>query len=133
MTEPHEFRIKCREQQFVGHTSNVCPGHVQANLIVLPQLIASDFHDLCLRNPVPCPLLATTIPGDPTKLNENNVLYDKDINIAKDIPKYNVYEAGKLISQTPDISHEWTSGHVGFLIGCSFSFESALSKAGLPP
>lgn len=133
MAEPHEFRIKCREQQFVDHTSNVCPGYVQANLIVLPQLIASDFHDLCLRNPVPCPLLATTIPGDPTKLNENNVLYDKDINIAKDIPKYNVYEAGKLISQTPDISDEWTKGHVGFLIGCSFSFENALSKAGLPP
>lgn len=32
-----------------------------------------------------------------------------------------------------DIVPEWTDDHVAFLIGCSFSFEAALSEAGLVP
>lgn len=133
MTEPHNFRIQCRSQKFQVHTSNVCPGYVQANLIVLPELIANDFYDLCMRNPVPCPLLAVTATGDPTILKENKVIFDKDINLAKDIPKYNIYENGELVEETKDISSEWSSSHVGFLIGCSYSFERALIDAGLPP
>lgn len=32
-----------------------------------------------------------------------------------------------------DILEEWTQDHIAFLIGCSYSFENALTKAGLEP
>lgn len=52
-----------------------------------------------------------------------------------DLPKYNVYKDGKLLTPdgTASVEEYWTRDHVGFLIGCSFSFEWALSAAGLPP
>lgn len=57
-----------------------------------------------------------------------------DLDIRSDAPKYNVYTDGKLTkSGCYDIQMEWTSDHVAFLIGCSFSFESALQDTGLEP
>jgi uncharacterized protein YcsI (UPF0317 family) len=45
-----------------------------------------------------------------------------------------VYNDGELIkSHCSDIVKEWTDDHVAFLIGCSYSFEAALTAAGLPP
>jgi uncharacterized protein YcsI (UPF0317 family) len=45
-----------------------------------------------------------------------------------------VYKDSKLLkSHCDDIVEEWTEDHVAFLVGCSFSFESALTEAGLPP
>lgn len=61
------------------------------------------------------------------------------------MPAYNVYEGGKLIKGgVEDVKEYWDDGegegegkgkggHVGFLIGCSFSFESALTASGLQP
>lgn len=90
-TNPHDFRMECRLGEHKTHTSNVCPGYVQANLLVIHQEYAEDFKNLCSRNPVPCPLIGYTVAGDPTKMIENEVLTDKDINIALDFPKYNIY------------------------------------------
>jgi uncharacterized protein YcsI (UPF0317 family) len=57
-----------------------------------------------------------------------------DIDIRRDAPRFNVYSDAKLIKRDClDIVSEWTDDHVAFLIGCSFSFESALTDARLPP
>ncbi|OJD24358.1 hypothetical protein ACJ73_04280 [Blastomyces percursus] len=57
-----------------------------------------------------------------------------EIDLRTDAPRYMVYWDGKLLKfQCQDILDEWTENHVGFLIGCSFSFESALTLAELPP
>lgn len=40
---------------------------------------------------------------------------------------------GDLVEQKFSIEKEWTSDYIGFLIGCSFSFESALCNNKLPP
>ena len=56
------------------------------------------------------------------------------VDIRTDIPRYMVYRDGKLEKvQCADLVQDWTEDHVAFLIGCSYSFESALAKAGLPP
>jgi uncharacterized protein YcsI (UPF0317 family) len=57
------------------------------------------------------------------------------IDIRTDAARYNVYMDGELQeSNITDIKSQWDdSDHVAFLIGCSYSFESALSAAGLPP
>lgn len=131
--DPYQFRKSCRATKFTTQTSGQCPGFAQANLLVIPKEAAQDFIDLCERNPVPCPLLTITKPGDASSFDKGADVFKTEVDLSKDFPQYNVYEDGKLIATKTDISKEWTEDHVGFLVGCSFSFEYALSQAGLPP
>ncbi|KAK0384675.1 hypothetical protein NLU13_8761 [Sarocladium strictum] len=135
-----QARLAARSESHAKPTSGLAPGHLQANLIVLPSRYAQDFRDLCARNPVPCPLLAeSSEPGDFSSLKSHlpgipGSAIAADLDLRTDCPGYHVYRDSKLVLDTvPDIKDQWTSDHIGFLVGCSFSFESALSKAGLPP
>ena len=136
-----EARQLCRANVWDAATSGIAFGYLQANLIVLPSRIANDFSLLCARNPVPCPLLASTVaPGDFNNFTSHIPgISDKDIaseiDIRSDVSRYNVYIDGELREQAVNsIERQWDENdHVAFLIGCSFSFESALSAAGLPP
>jgi uncharacterized protein YcsI (UPF0317 family) len=56
----------------------------------------------------------------------------KDINVATDIPKYRIYEHGVLTGEYNNVEKFWRDDFVSFLIGCSFSFESALLDANVP-
>jgi len=134
-----KVRQSARDGRLDGVTTGLAPGHIQANLIVLPSSVASDFELLAQRNPVPCPILGkSSTPGDPNSFGPSNLfLHSKTpghiIDIRTDHPAYNIYENGKLIATKAEIKDEWTEDSVAFLIGCSFSFEAALSEAGLPP
>ena len=56
------------------------------------------------------------------------------IDIRYDVPLYMIYEDGKLIkNHVTDIQNEWTNDHVAFAVGCSYSFEAALTASGLAP
>ncbi|KAI0393881.1 DUF1445-domain-containing protein [Xylariaceae sp. FL0594] len=134
-----EIRLYARSHP-CPNTSGLAPSYLQANLIILPSKYAADFRLLCLRNPVPCPLIAESsekgrwdavrshVPG----LEAAAMLTDVDIR--HDAPKYNVYKDSKLVKAgVPNIEEDWTDDHVAFLIGCSFSFESSLAEAGLTP
>lgn len=107
-----------------GSTAGLAPGHVQANLIILPQKYARDFRNLCLRNPVACPLLAETEPGEPSFPPG----VADGIDIRTDVPGYNVYESlwtnsaypsyvdGKLVKpDVDDIKAYWAEDSVAFL------------------
>ena len=136
-----EARRQSRTSIWDGPTSGVAPGYLQANLIVLPSRYANDFKILCARNPVPCPLLASSaIPGDFKNLISHipgvpDRKIAAGIDIRTDAPRYNVYTDGKLTEQgISNIESHWDiNDHVAFLIGCSYSFENALALAGLPP
>ena len=133
MTTASQIREHARESQLTKPTIGLAPGHIQANLLILPSSVASDFELLCARNPVPCPLIGkSTRAGDSTSFTPSN-LFSHSIDIRKDLPQYNVYENGVLLKSKTDIADEWTDDSVAFLVGCSFSFEDALTKAGLPP
>lgn len=135
----HEARLAARRNVYTSSTSGLAPTYIQANLIVLPSQYADDFRQLCLRNPVPCPLLAETPIGNRHKLKSclpgiDGDAIAKDLDITRDAPRYTVYRRGKLVQfEIPDIAEHWTDDHVAFLIGCSYSFETALTLAGLPP
>ncbi|KAK5999764.1 hypothetical protein QM012_005170 [Aureobasidium pullulans] len=133
-------RSAAREGSLTGVTSGLAPSFLQANLIVLPSRYAADFRLLCARNPVPCPLLAESSEigsYDSVKSYIAGLKGDKiasDIDIRHDAPRYMVYQDGHLsASHVEDIAAEWTEDHVAFLIGCSYSFETALINDGLPP
>ncbi len=125
--KPAQLRQEIRTGNFSGPTAGYCDGYAQANLVILPKKYAYDFLLFAQRNPRSCPLLEVTDAGsgELTYLAENTDIYT-------DIPKYRVYENGVPTGEFTDVSHLKRSDLVGFLIGCSFSFESELIEAGVP-
>jgi uncharacterized protein YcsI (UPF0317 family) len=146
-TEAFKIRKKARTGTFTSPTTGLAPGHIQANLLILASSVADDFELLCARNPVPCPLLGrSSRVGDPSHFLPRGLFHESNIekkgangeeimiDIRRDVPMYNVYENGELVESVADISQYWDmESSVAFLIGCSFSFEHALSHAGLVP
>ncbi|MBX7072199.1 MAG: putative hydro-lyase [Pirellulales bacterium] len=123
-----EVRAAIRAGQWSGPTAGLGRGYAQANLVVLPADYADDFERFCQQNPRPCPLLLRTSPGDPVP---HGLAADADLRT--DVPKYRVFREGIADSLQPsDIASLWCDDLVSFLIGCSFTFESALVAAGLP-
>ncbi|KAL4938546.1 hypothetical protein BDV06DRAFT_215031 [Aspergillus oleicola] len=126
----HEARLLCRHN-LATKTAGLAPGYLQANLVVLPYVYAGDFKNLCARNPVPCPLLGFTPTGNPNKVIPEECIKTPDFDIRTDFPGYVVHTPDGGIQLKKDILNEWTDDHVGFLVGCSFSFEDALLQNGL--
>jgi len=50
-----------------------------------------------------------------------------------DIPGYRLWKDGELVAKSADARAWWRDDLGAFLIGCSFTFEAALVRAGLPP
>lgn len=121
-----EVRRRIRRGEHAGHTGGLAPGHVQTNLVVLPEEHAFDFLKFCVRNPKPCPVLEVTDPGSP----EPTVMAP-GADLRTDVPRYRVYEGGELVDEPGDLLSHWRGDFVSFLIGCSFTFETALLAAGL--
>jgi uncharacterized protein YcsI (UPF0317 family) len=127
LTTGLEVRRACREGSLAGPTCGLAPGFAQANLVMLPADWAFDFLLFCQRNPQPCPLIEVTAPGDPTPR-----LTAPDADLRSDLPGYRVWQNGELVDEPADIHRYWRDDLVSFLIGCSFTFEAALVRAGLP-
>lgn len=121
-----DARQAIRNGEWLSHTSGLAPGYAQGNIVILPQDLAADFLRFCQRNPKPCPLLAVSEPGDPLLPTLGH-----DVDIRSDVPRYRVWENGKLLSEGTDITKLWRSDLVTFVLGCSFSFEHALIEAGI--
>ena len=122
---PADVRAKIREGVIDFPTSGMCAGYAQANLVILPGDYAADFEEYTKRNPFPCPVLEI--------IRDTPLTHDmgEGANICTDIPRYRVYEDGVFTKELTDASDYWKEGYVGFLIGCSFSFEEALLKEGI--
>ena len=124
---PREVRQLIREGKWRSHTTGICRGYAQANLAILPQSMAFDFLRFCQRNPKPCPVLEVGEPGDPILR-----YIAKGADVRTDIPKYRVYRNGKMVAEVDTIENYWRKDLVAFLIGCSYTFETALLGANIP-
>ena len=122
-----DVRVQARSGVLSGPTCGLAPDYLQANLVIVPEAAAFDFLRFCQRNPKPCPILDVTEPGS---WEPANVARSADIRT--DLPRYRVYERGALIDEPRDIRRWWRDDLVAFLLGCSFSFEAAMQRAGLP-
>jgi uncharacterized protein YcsI (UPF0317 family) len=121
-----EARLLARSGNYAGPTSGLAPGYVQGNLAILPQALAAEFLRFCQLNPKPCPLLASSAPGDwrvPSLAD--------DLDIRTDLPRYRVWRDGKVVDEPTDVRSWWRDDLVSFVIGCSHSFEEALEEAGI--
>lgn len=122
-----EARMMIRQGNWRKPTAGLVPGFVQANLVVLPRELAYDFLLFAQRNPKPCPVIEVTDTGSPEpKLSAPGA------DLRTDIPRYRIYQDGKLAQEVTDLLGVWRPDLVAFLLGCSFSFETALLRAGVP-
>lgn len=110
-----------------GTTHDLARGHIQANLAILPAAQALDFLRFCLRNPKPCPLLDVTDTGDP---EARQVAPGSDLRT--DLSRYRLYRDGRFVAELDDLRGIWRDDHVGFVMGCSLSFDAALEAEGIP-
>jgi uncharacterized protein YcsI (UPF0317 family) len=122
-----DLRHRARIGELTGPTAGLVPGFVQANLVVVPREIAYDFLLFCHRNPKPCPLVDVTDIGNPEP-----ALVAPNSDIRTDLSGYRVYRDGELIEEPRDLLGWWRDDLVGFLLGCSFTFDAALRAAGIP-
>ena len=53
-------------------------------------------------------------------------------DLRTDVARYRVYRDGSLVAEPDEILQYWRPDLVSFLLGCSFTFESALLDAGIP-
>ena len=123
---PTQLREEIRAGKWKTPTTGVAPGYVQANLVMLPQDAAFYFLLFCVRNPKPCPILDVLEPG------QVEPKIAKDADLRTDLPKYRIFEQGKLKDEVEDVHNVFHGKMVSFLLGCSFSFEAALVAAGVP-
>jgi uncharacterized protein YcsI (UPF0317 family) len=112
--------------QATGPTAGLAPGYTQANLIAVPQDWAYDMLLFAQRNPKPCPVLDVTDAGSP------RTALAPEADLRTDLPRYRVWLDGVLTDEPADATPYWRDDLVAFLIGCSFTFESALADAGVP-
>jgi uncharacterized protein YcsI (UPF0317 family) len=116
-----EIRALIRSGQWTKPTAGLASGHVQANLVILPENLAADFKRFCLGNPKPCPLIEVLEAG---KVEPVRTAPGADIRT--DIPKYCIFRDGVLEEEMADIKPVYLDNLTAFLLGCSFTFERAL-------
>ncbi len=124
---PRDLRAAIAAERWTGPTLGLGLGYLQANLVVLPREDAYDFLLFCQRNPKPCPLVEVTDVGSPSV---NVVAPGADLR--DELPRYRVFRDGELASEPTSVRDDWENDAVGFLLGCSLTFESALLEAGIP-
>lgn len=108
-------------------TAGLVAGMTQVNMISVPQDWAYDFLLYAQRNPQSCPVLEVLEQG------QFQPQLAPSADIRHDFPRYRIWRSGQLEEEVTDALQIWQQHPdlVTFLIGCSFSFETALMEAGI--
>lgn len=106
-------------------TSGWAEGFVQCNMLSVGPDVARDVLVFAQRNPQACPVLDILEPGQ-----YSSAKFSGDIRT--DLPGYVVYQQGKPPQLTNDMRDLWRDDYYTFLFGCSFTFENALRRHGIP-
>jgi len=123
---PQELRAKIAKGEFSRPTAGECPGYIQMNMVALPKEYAERFEAFAKENSKAIPVLEVIHEGHLSKVLAPGA------DILNEIPKYNILRDGVLVETLTDITPYYTPDLVFFLIGCSFSFETALIENGMP-
>lgn len=118
---------KAIREGFDKPTAGLALGMTQANMIALPREWAFDFLLYAQRNPKSCPVL------DVCEAGSWQTILAEGADLRTDIPRYRVWHDGKLVDEITDASDVYRDHPdlVTFLIGCSFTFETAMMEAGI--
>ncbi len=120
--------MEARERFRAGErvpTAGWCRGWTQANLIAVPRELGYELLLFAHRNAQACPVLDVGEAGA-----TSTPLFSGDLRT--DLPGYRIYRDGEPVADRDQVVEEWRDDLVPFLIGCSFTFEEALLRAGVP-
>lgn len=120
-----EFRKSIANEEFCSPTGGYCGGFVQTNMVVLPKKYADSFEKFASMNNKAIPVLEVVKKSHYSKLLANGA------NLLNELPSYDIIENGKVVKTVTNIENYYKEDFVFFLIGCSFTFEKALSDAGI--
>ncbi|XP_066408210.1 D-glutamate cyclase, mitochondrial isoform X2 [Molothrus aeneus] len=127
---PHVLRriIRCNRLS-ISNTSGMAEGYKQANIVILHKSLADDFEKFCHANNGALPLLYRSQPGDWKCPSLRS-----DSGIRPDCLQYRKYEHGACTGSLKSLKEysEQLKDMVTFYLGCSFSSEKAIQKAGIP-
>lgn len=124
---PRQLRAAIAAERWTDTTLGLGLGRLQANLAVVPREDAYDFLLFCQRNPKPVPLIEVLDAGSPLV---QQVAPGADLRT--ELPRYRVFRDGELVSEPLNLTADWEDDAVGFLLGCSLTFEEALLESGIP-
>jgi len=120
-----QLREKIGKNEFNKPTSGYCTGHLQANMLVIPSVYADAFEAFANANKKAIPILEV-IKGS----HYSKYLAD-GANLLNELPAYNIIKDGIVVETVNSIEKYYTDDLVFFLIGCSFTFETALMSDGI--
>ena len=123
---PAEVRALYRAGRYKDNSWSVCPGFAQTAFVGLPRALALDFMIFAQRNPRPCPVLEVFEPGPPISRK-----LAPGADLRSDLGKYRVFRDGELIAEPYDVGAYWRDDMIGFLIGCTGSFEPHMVRSGI--
>ncbi|XP_053882193.1 D-glutamate cyclase, mitochondrial isoform X3 [Malaclemys terrapin pileata] len=113
----------------ISNTSGMAKGYKLANVVILHKSLADDFEKFCHANDGPLPLLYRSKPGEwkCPSLSSNS-------DIRTDCQQYRIYEYGACTGTSTSLKDyfDQLKDMVTFYLGCSFSFEKAAHKVGVP-
>jgi len=121
---PQKYRSLVRSGEWTGETDGVCRGYAVTEVVIIPKEYAYDYFVFSHRNPRTFPIVDMTEVGSP-----HPRLLAPDADLRTDLPRYLVYQDGQVINEPTDIKKYWRDDLIGFLMGCSASFDWALEAA----
>ncbi|KAM3918417.1 D-glutamate cyclase, mitochondrial [Leptodactylus fuscus] len=127
---PTAVRCLIRQNRIhVRNTSGMSAGYNQANVVILHKSLANDFEKFCQANSGPLPLLYRSDVGE-----WKCPPLSSDSDIRTDCLMYRRYEHGVYKESLVNLESysEQMKDMVTFYLGCSFSFENAVQKLGVP-
>ncbi|WP_254869372.1 putative hydro-lyase [Thalassospira lucentensis] len=123
---PLALRKSIRSGHHTGTTTGYASGYLQGNLVILPRDYADEFLQFCAKNPKSCPLIGMSEPGSPYIPQ-----LGADLDIRTDLSGYRIFRGGTDYTSASDVSDVWRDDLVTFVLGCSFSFEAAITRSGV--
>ena len=128
VTSPGALRRQIKSGAFDRQTSGQAPGYLQGNLAILPERLACDFLRFCqfsIPSPARCSASARpAIPDLPTSRRRA-----RHPRRRAALPRSS--GTASPANASPTSIDVWRDDLVAFAIGCSFSFEDALQRAGI--
>ena len=121
----NQLREKIRNNQFNEPTCGYAKGFIQTNLVIIETKYADDFNNFCDNNPKPCPVVERLDDGS------FNPKTAQSADLRTDLVRYRKFINGNFDSELNNLTNELSFEFTAFLLGCSFSFENALTESGI--
>jgi uncharacterized protein YcsI (UPF0317 family) len=120
-------RLAIRSGAWTAPTKHTVPGYAKCNLVIVPESDAHDMRRFCDKNPIACPIIEVTKPGqyEPSQCAPG-------ADLRTDLSRYALYIHGVRQDDLTDIRHLWRADLVSLLIGSGTTWDPALEDAGIP-